>query len=48
MPSDDRQALSADEKISPMSVTVGVGVTHMVDGDWDVCAITKRNLFAGA
>ena len=42
------QGLSEDEAISLMSVAVDFGVTQVVDGNWGVHAIIKKNLFAGA
>jgi len=41
------KALSEDEAISLMSVAVDFGVTQVVDGNWGVHAIIKKNLFAG-
>ena len=41
------QGLSEDEAISLMSVAVDFGVTQVVDGNWGVHAIIKKNLFAG-
>ena len=40
--------LSEDEAISLMSVAVDFGVTQVVDGNWGVHAIIKKNLFSGA
>ena len=31
-----------------MSVAVDFGVTQVVDGDWGIHAIIKKNIFAGA
>ena len=42
------RGLSEDEAISLMSVAVDFGVTQVVDGNWGVHAIIKKNLFAGA
>ena len=41
------QGLNEDEAISLMSVGVDFGVTQVVDGNWGVHAIVKKNLFAG-
>ncbi len=41
------QGLSEDEAVSLMSVGVDFGVTQVVDGNWGVHAIVKKNLFAG-
>jgi acetamidase/formamidase len=41
------RGLSEDEAISLMSVAVDFGVTQVVDGNWGVHAIIKKNLFAG-
>ncbi len=41
------RSLSEDEAISLMSVAVDFGVTQVVDGNWGVHAIIKKNLFAG-
>jgi acetamidase/formamidase len=41
------QGLSEDEAISLMSVATDFGVTQVVDGNWGVHAILKKNLFAG-
>ena len=40
------QGLTEDEAISLMSVGVDFGVTQVVDGNWGVHAIIKKNLFA--
>ena len=40
------QGLTEDEAISLMSVGVDFGVTQVVDGNWGVHAILKKNLFA--
>jgi acetamidase/formamidase len=42
------QGLTEDEAISLMSVGVDFGVTQVVDGNWGVHAIVKKNLFVGA
>ena len=41
------QGLSEDEAISLMSVAVDFGVTQVVDGNWGVHAVLKKDLFAG-
>jgi acetamidase/formamidase len=41
------RGLSEDEAISLMSIAVDFGVTQVVDGNWGVHAIIKKNLFAG-
>ena len=41
------QGLTEDEAISLMSVGVDFGVTQVVDGNWGIHAIIKKNLFAG-
>jgi acetamidase/formamidase len=41
------QGLGEDEAISLMSVATDFGVTQVVDGNWGVHAILKKNLFAG-
>ena len=41
------QSLNEDEAVSILSVGVDFGVTQMVDGNWGVHAIIKKNLFAG-
>ncbi|HEY4185191.1 MAG TPA: acetamidase/formamidase family protein [Polyangia bacterium] len=40
------QKLTEDEAISLMSVGVDFGVTQVVDGNWGIHAIVKKNLFA--
>ena len=40
------QGLTEDEAISLMSVGVDFGVTQVVDGNWGIHAIIKKNLFA--
>jgi acetamidase/formamidase len=42
------KGLNEDEAISLMSVAVDFGVTQVVDGNWGVHAVIKKNLFAGA
>ncbi len=42
------QGLSEDEAVSLMSVGVDFGVTQVVDGNWGVHAIVKKNLFGSA
>lgn len=39
--------LSEDETISLTSVAVDFGATQVVDGNWGVHAIIKKNIFAG-
>jgi acetamidase/formamidase len=41
------KGLTEDEAISIMSIAVDFGVTQVVDGNWGVHAIVKKNLFAG-
>ncbi len=41
------KGLSEDEAISLISVAVDFGVTQVVDGNWGIHAIIKKNLFAG-
>jgi acetamidase/formamidase len=41
------KGLTEDEAISIMSIAVDFGVTQVVDGNWGVHAIIKKNLFAG-
>ena len=41
------QGLTEDEAVSLMSVGVDFGVTQVVDGNWGVHAIVKKNLFTG-
>jgi acetamidase/formamidase len=41
------QSLNEDEAVSILSVGVDFGVTQVVDGNWGVHAIIKKNLFAG-
>src|SRR6266480_6532039 len=41
------KGLTEDEAISLMSIGVDFGVTQVVDGNWGVHAIIKKNLFAG-
>ena len=40
--------LTEDEAISLISIAVDFGVTQVVDGNWGIHAIIKKNLFAGA
>ena len=40
------QGLNEDEAVSLMSVGVDFGVTQVVDGNWGIHAIIKKNLFA--
>src|SRR5688572_12366520 len=40
------QKLTEDEAISLMSVGVDFGVTQVVDGNWGIHAVIKKNLFA--
>ena len=40
--------LTEDEAISLISVAVDFGITQVVDGNWGVHAIIKKNVFAGA
>jgi acetamidase/formamidase len=40
------QHLTEDEAISLMSVGVDFGVTQVVDGNWGIHAIVRKNLFA--
>jgi acetamidase/formamidase len=42
------KGLSEDEAISLTSIAVDFGVTQVVDGNWGVHAIIKKNIFAGA
>jgi len=37
-----------NEAISLISIAVDFGVTQVVDGNWGIHAIIKKNLFAGA
>jgi acetamidase/formamidase len=41
------KGLTEDEAISLMSVAVDFGITQVVDGNWGVHAIIKKNVFAG-
>src|SRR5215471_9471437 len=41
------KGLTEDEAISLMSIGVDFGVTQVVDGNWGIHAIIKKNLFAG-
>ena len=42
------KGLSEDEAISLMSIAVDFGITQVVDGNWGVHAIVRKNIFAGA
>jgi acetamidase/formamidase len=42
------KGLSEDEAISLTSIAVDFGITQVVDGNWGVHAIIRKNLFAGA
>jgi acetamidase/formamidase len=42
------KGLTEDEAVSLMSVAVDFGITQVVDGNWGVHAIIKKNVFAGA
>jgi acetamidase/formamidase len=39
--------LSEDEAISLMSVAADFGVTQVVDGNWGVHAVIRKDLFSG-
>ncbi|MFD1330799.1 acetamidase/formamidase family protein [Methylopila musalis] len=41
------QKLTEDEAISLMSIAVDFGVTQVVDGNWGVHAVVKKDIFAG-
>ena len=41
------KALTEDEAISIMSVGVDFGVTQVVDGNWGVHGIVRKDLFSG-
>ena len=41
------KGLTEDEAISLMSIAVDFGITQVVDGNWGVHAIIKKNVFAG-
>ena len=41
-----KQGLTEDEAISLMSVGVDFGVTQVVDGNWGIHVIVKKNLFS--
>ncbi len=41
------QGLTEDEAISLMTVGVDFGITQVVDGNWGVHGIVKKELFAG-
>jgi acetamidase/formamidase len=40
------KGLSEDEAISLMSIAVDFGVTQVVDGNWGVHAVIRKDLFA--
>jgi acetamidase/formamidase len=42
------KGLTEDEAISLMSVAVDFGITQVVDGNWGVHTIIRKNVFAGA
>ena len=42
------KGLTEDEAISLISIAVDFGVTQVVDGNWGIHAIIKKNLFTGA
>jgi acetamidase/formamidase len=42
------KGLSEDEAISLMSIAVDFGITQVVDGNWGVHAIIRKNIFSGA
>jgi acetamidase/formamidase len=42
------KGLSEDEAISLMSIAVDFGITQVVDGNWGVHAVIRKNIFAGA
>jgi acetamidase/formamidase len=41
------RGLSEDEAISLMSIAVDFGITQVVDGNWGVHAVIRKNIFAG-
>lgn len=41
------QGLTEDEAISLLSVAVDFGITQVVDGNWGVHAVVKKNIFTG-
>jgi len=43
----DTQKLTEDEAVSLMSIGVDFGVTQVVDGNWGVHAVVKKDIFAG-
>ena len=45
--SDDDQKLSEDEAISLITIGVDFGITQVVDGNWGVHAVIKKDIFAG-
>ena len=42
------KGLTEDEAISLISVAVDFGITQVVDGNWGVHAIIRKNVFAGS
>jgi acetamidase/formamidase len=42
------KGLTEGEAISLMSVAVDFGVTQVVDGNWGIHAIVKKNVFTSA
>lgn len=40
------QHLTEDEAVSLMSIAVDFGVTQVVDGNWGIHAVVKKNIFA--
>ena len=47
LPDDHAKGLTEDEAISLMSVGVDFGVTQVVDGNWGVHAIMRKDIFSG-
>ena len=41
------KGLTEDEAVSLMSIGVDFGITQVVDGNWGVHAIVKKDIFAG-
>ena len=41
------KGLTEDEAISLMSIAVDFGITQVVDGNWGVHAIIRKEVFAG-
>ena len=39
------KGLTEDEAISRMSIAVDFGITQVVDGNWGVHAIVRKNIF---